>query len=398
MAKYDVTFSCGHTELINLIGKVKDRERKIEYFENHGLCSECWEAERTRQFEEQNQKAAEEAKEYGLPDLSGTEKQVAWATTIRQEFVAQAERNISYYEDKAAQPRIADDPKRKVAAHELIQAMRQVVENRLLAQTSARFWIDNRDSYAGGKGLDDWLPLQAEKLLAAPPQVVPEEVKKQAMEDMTIRPPEPSGSLVAEIRIQGKLVTARYPERNEDFRLLLRGSKYTWEDGQWVRKIGTSGGDPLDRAAELGVKLLAAGFPVRVFDDELQRRILATEYEPECFRWVMKNPPTGKFLVKWEEGDFYSESKRLPGAKWESRVGMLVPKEAFREVLDFAERYQFKLSSGAHDLVEEARAAFEGAMVAKVSVPGQVAAPMPGSRPVLKAEQVNGEIDADLRD
>jgi len=41
---------------------------------------------RTRQFEEQNQKAAEEAKEYGLPDLSGTEKQVAWATTIRQEL------------------------------------------------------------------------------------------------------------------------------------------------------------------------------------------------------------------------------------------------------------------------------------------------------------------------
>lgn len=397
MAKYDVTFSCGHTEIINLVGKVKDRERKIEYFEAHGLCSECWEAQRTRQFEEQNQKAAEEAKEYGLPELTGSEKQVAWAITIRQEFVAQAEKIIAYYEDKAVRPRIADDPERKVAAHELIQAMRQVVENRLLAQTSARFWIDNRDNY-GVMGLNDWLPLQAEKLLAEPPQVVPKKVQEQAIEDMTMRPPEPISSLVAEIRIQGKLVTARYPERNEDFRLLLRGLKYTWEGGQWVRKIGTSDGDPMDRATELGVKLLAAGFPARVYDEEMQRRIMAAEYEPECFRWVMKNPPTGKFLVKWWEGDFYSESKRLPGAKWESRVGMLVPKEAFREVLDFAERYQFKLSSGAHDLVEEARAAFEGAMVAKVSVPGQVAAPMPGSRPVLKAEQVNGEIDADLRD
>ena len=87
MAKYDVKFSCGHTETIQLVGKIKERERRIEWLENHGLCSECYEAEKKRQFEEQNKKAAEEAKEYGLPELSGTEKQVAWATTLRQQFI-----------------------------------------------------------------------------------------------------------------------------------------------------------------------------------------------------------------------------------------------------------------------------------------------------------------------
>lgn len=42
MAKYQVTFSCGHTETINLGGKDKDRHRKIAYYEEHGLCSKCY--------------------------------------------------------------------------------------------------------------------------------------------------------------------------------------------------------------------------------------------------------------------------------------------------------------------------------------------------------------------
>ena len=30
--KYDVTFSCGHTEEIQIYGKAEERERKIKYF------------------------------------------------------------------------------------------------------------------------------------------------------------------------------------------------------------------------------------------------------------------------------------------------------------------------------------------------------------------------------
>ena len=29
MAKYDVTYACGHTETVNLYGKTSERERKI---------------------------------------------------------------------------------------------------------------------------------------------------------------------------------------------------------------------------------------------------------------------------------------------------------------------------------------------------------------------------------
>lgn len=393
MAKYDIIFSCGHTETRALIGKIKDRERKIAYFEEHGLCSECWEAEKKRQFEEQNRKAAEEAKEYGLPELTGTEKQVAWATTLRQQFIADTEKFIGAQDERLTSGFFANNPEKQTQLETIVQAMKAAVEEKLLTETSARYWIDTR--YINNT---DWLLEIGRKALTSLPAEVPKEVKQAALEEMTIRPSDPTTNLVAEIRIQDNLVIAEYPERNEEFRLLLRGLKFTWQNGRWERKTGIKSGSPLDRATELGVKLLAKGFPVRVYDATLQAKILTSEYEPECTRWIMKNADSGKFLISWDRSDdFYSESKKLPGARWKSRVGMLVPKEAFREVMDFADRYQFRLSPGAQEMVKEARAEFEVAMVADVKVPQKEQMPQPG-RPKLSADQVDGEIDESLRD
>jgi len=382
LAKYDVKFSCGHTEFIQLVGKIRERERRIEWLENHGLCSECFEVERRRRFEEESRKAAEEAKEYGLPELTGTEKQVAWANTIRQEWIEKVESEIRTW--------ITDDESRD---EEVRGALKRVVEEHLINTVDARWWIDNRNASVYG-----FLEEAEKKYLETPQVQIPKEIEEQAIEEMTIRPSEPTTNLVAEIRIQDNLVIAEYPERNEEFRLLLRGLKFTWQNGRWERKTGIKSGSPLDRATELGVKLLSKGFPVRVYDTTLQAKILTSEYEPECIRWIMKNPDSGKFLISWDRSDdFYSESKKLPGARWKSGVGMLVPKEAFREVMDFADRYQFRLSPGAQEMVKEARAEFEVAMVADVKVPQKEQMPQPG-RPKLSADQVDGDIDESLRD
>ena len=42
MAKYDITYSCGHTGVAELFGKEKDRQSKIQWYENNGLCPECY--------------------------------------------------------------------------------------------------------------------------------------------------------------------------------------------------------------------------------------------------------------------------------------------------------------------------------------------------------------------
>ena len=78
--KYEVRFACGHTETRELFGKVSERENRIKYWEENGICSECYKA---KQAEEIAKKSA------GLPELEGTEKQVAWAKKIRLEKIEQ---------------------------------------------------------------------------------------------------------------------------------------------------------------------------------------------------------------------------------------------------------------------------------------------------------------------
>ena len=46
MAKYEVTFSCGHTGTVSLFGKNTDRENKLKWYEEQGLCPECYKAKK----------------------------------------------------------------------------------------------------------------------------------------------------------------------------------------------------------------------------------------------------------------------------------------------------------------------------------------------------------------
>lgn len=37
----DVTFRCGHTQLVNLIGQNEDRQRKLLRYRNFVICPDC---------------------------------------------------------------------------------------------------------------------------------------------------------------------------------------------------------------------------------------------------------------------------------------------------------------------------------------------------------------------
>lgn len=86
MAHYKVTFSCGHTEEIQLFGKGADREGKIAYFEQSGICSECYKEKKQAEREAAEKAAAENVQGLELPALEGSEKQIAWAEKIRADI------------------------------------------------------------------------------------------------------------------------------------------------------------------------------------------------------------------------------------------------------------------------------------------------------------------------
>lgn len=121
MAKHNITHSCGHQVTHNLIGKLNDRDHKAAWLTNH-VCSECYKVQLAVA-------AAEAAKEQQLPALIGSDKQVAWATTIRQEILESIKQEVLRITKKP----IEEAPDSGKAFF-----------NWLKDQKESKFWIDNR--------------------------------------------------------------------------------------------------------------------------------------------------------------------------------------------------------------------------------------------------------------
>ncbi len=351
MAKYTVTRACGHEETVVLFGKLKDREWRLENVEPQKLCNECYQAELARRREESNREAAEVAKEQGLPALTGTEKQIPWAETIRQQMLADIDEFIYKY----VKIEHRNDSK-------LLEAVEHIRN-----KTEARWWIDNR-------GMN--MPHELRHLLENAAKEVEKKkiqpVIAEAKIEATVRPENPKTETVAEIRVLDEALEISFPERRDDFREVVRGMGFKWESSCWRRKLTAKNGTPQDRAAETGHRLLAAGFPIRIYDESIREKAISGDYELECTRWVQLRTGekyNGWLAINWDRADdFYKAAKRIAGARWSS-PSMVVPPENFEEVLDFAQMYGFKVSQAAQEAIDAARMARENTLVAKVSAP-----------------------------
>jgi hypothetical protein len=114
MAKYTITYKCGHTVEKQLFGKEVDRQRWIKWAES-GDCPDCARAEANA----------------GLIPLVGSEKQVNWAADIRPALI----QTVNEWAVKA-RPKFAADLETK-----LTQAL-----DHLPTITSAAWWIEHRNT------------------------------------------------------------------------------------------------------------------------------------------------------------------------------------------------------------------------------------------------------------
>ena len=150
MSKYTITRACGHSETVNIGGKVSERDRLASYEERKD-CDECYKAKQDAARVAAAAAAAEAAKTAGLPALQGSEKQVAWAESIRANLIAG-------HEDVRA--RLAAG----IAAgkgDDVTVAMLAALD-RIVACTSATWYIDHRDD--AGKGMMTYLITIARRL------------------------------------------------------------------------------------------------------------------------------------------------------------------------------------------------------------------------------------------
>ncbi len=170
MAQYKLTHKCGHPGSIALIGTAsKSKDWHINRAEN-SECDTC--AARTREAENKlaSEAAAEVAAKAGLPTLVGSEKQIAWAETIRLHFIETKSQHIR----EMAQQAIDRGPGAGMAfSPEQAAIIRDGIEAAIVlaaSETSARVWIDSRNLTVIDTYRAYCAPLKALVVAAATPE------------------------------------------------------------------------------------------------------------------------------------------------------------------------------------------------------------------------------------
>ena len=138
--QYVIEFACGHSGRKEFYGGKKRRQSSLDYWTER-TCVDCWKAEQNR--------VADEIEE-GLPELEGSERQIAWARTIRAKFIQQARANLPEALERVATIRtemeeeIGVDATAEYGWENALKGERDRHAS-LEQRTSAKWWIDNRD-------------------------------------------------------------------------------------------------------------------------------------------------------------------------------------------------------------------------------------------------------------
>lgn len=127
MAQYTATYACGHSETVQLYGKSVDRQKRLDYFKTVD-CTSC-----------KNVAATVANAEAGLPSLTGTAKQVAWAETIRAKLVATMDEVVAESYGPAWEEKIGTGEQAEFARRAVTSSRERYVNER-----SASKWIERR--------------------------------------------------------------------------------------------------------------------------------------------------------------------------------------------------------------------------------------------------------------
>ncbi|WP_039241244.1 hypothetical protein [Clostridium botulinum] len=392
MAWYYGTFSCGHEGRVNITGPTKNRQyladRKFT-----GMCEDCWEEHLQAERERKNKEAEEKAMEMELPELEGTEKQIAWANTLRQKLIDKfdsileqtgkriflkthleedyerkveelqkierllqgaiekdIQQKIERYENKIENIKesICELEKERVKKEDIVLILNYILNN----FRSSEFFIDNRQKEVHelvGKYKKEALKTDEEKLIEKHEKDLEEELKKEA----TVYPENRITDAVVILEKDGDILKAIF-EKNEKFREIVKFHCLSWKGNCWRRYIGFKNGKIEDRMAELGNALLAEGFPIRIMDKNIREMAINRTFELEQYNWV-DCIEKGILIIQWlgYSKKLYEIAKKLPGARWNNNLGVFnIKTEHIQEVEEFARLYNFKFTDRALKEIE----------------------------------------------
>lgn len=236
-------------------------------------------------------------KRYTLPELQGTSKQIEWANHIRSDF-------MEHWDSQGVD-----------------------VQNVLLEQTKAEFWISNRHSMTAMVFLKEQLRTGA---------IYPENYHKPGM-------------VIIEQELG--LISVAY-QKDNDFIEVVKQCRLRWNKDKmrWERFLSDATGSFKDRAAELGCLLFQKGFAIEIAENEVRRMILRGEYKEEFSSCIGAKKTNGDFIIKWNDKNdaLYNDAKQIKGAVWDKNLGsMIIHVSQYKSVEDLAEKYNLAYTSAA---------------------------------------------------
>jgi hypothetical protein len=348
MAWYYGTYQCKHEGRINIIGPGKERQWKIDR-EFSGLCPECAKIEREKQLRQKNEEAAKASAEMELPELTGSEKQVAWATSLRMDVINKITETFSRLRENGKTYLVWNGGAGKKKAS--LEFLSDALDFAILSHTDAKFWIDSRRFYE-----EEFLTVFADKFREYKNKEIPDDVREEIESErvqLTVSPKNAEKSGVVIIKLENNSVSALYI-KDDLFRKIVKEKGYSWSDGAWRREITQFTGLAEDRCAEIGNVLLANGFTVQFPTLESKEKAILGSFIPECKRWIKWDADYNKLSISWKghNDTLFQAAKKLPGAYW--RYGsMKVSVEFWKEVQDFAEIMGFQFSARAVEKIEK---------------------------------------------
>lgn len=363
MAWYYGKFSCGHDGRVNVIGPHKNRQYIIDK-KFAGLCPECYEKWKEEEKERKNREAMEAAKEMELPELHGSEKQIAWAVTLRQNKIEEFEK----YRERIAESRNCRINAKNVfniisTAKDIEKAIEEVEELfqvTLASLTSATSWINTRfDS------IEEILQQQKKNIKITEEKEIEKEIEKEGI--VSSENTKYKGYVF--IDKQENVIFAVY-EKNEEFINIMKSLSFSWSGSRWERKINQFSGPAKDRMAEAGNKLLQSGFSISILDEEIRNAAVNGEFKPECKRWVKWND-TYHLALCFERNDrLYQTGKKIPSARYRSGT-LYVNVSHWEEVQEYAKAFGFQFSQKALEEIEKYKSEMKEAQKVTPVIPVQ---------------------------
>jgi len=395
MAKSNIHCATGDcSNLITLFGgNRKEADRKAQWAQDQGfICDDC----QQKQRDQANAEAAEQNAALGLPALTGSDKQIAWAEKLRAEKLDIINQALSgemqrmhidaYWGSSGWRQEViaVEDPSTSYAVELLKQ------------QTSAAWWVDQRETKIGFILRDLFVAHPPTKPIDVDQQAIIDEAKSEA----TVRPENPITETVAEISITQSGVSVRFPEKLESFRLLIKKHGFTWAGDHWHRQLISINGKPADRAAEIGHILLGHHYIVRQYNTDIREAMLTGKFKSEQTRWISvytTGKEIGRLCIRWgRDEDYYKAAKRIPTARY-AKPHLSVAVEQFEQVLDFAEVNNFPVTAAAQAAINEAQRIKEQSLTATIDLPDKVKGGDDG-KPVILETPEHVDVADELRD